>query len=358
MTQLQTRTLIVQKQSIVDKSMHANKSGAENTTNSVVDLEEVSISSSTSSFQSTSSINQKSKTTNSSLSKTKQHQLSHPSVVGKSKPSSSKQASTSTQNLRNTSMLKKHLNILKNNGKKVLMGASASTEANKMEKDSHHEKQSSMIASIESSPKSLSSESSMLNSHHQQAESTRLAENDESTESLKSRMIAYENQIRELTSELNQTAQCKVKINDLQLEIERLSRLYDYEISKKNKYEEKLQSLKQMAEEKQIESAAIKFEFRKMQELKESLLAEKNYLKTYLNATSTYHSTLTANASSPSSNQQAASSSSTTTTIATTTNGQHMSPISIKPFQVHGSASRASATFASSVINNTNNYES
>ena len=38
-----------------------------------------------------------------------------------------------------------------------------------------------------------------------------------------------------------------------------------------------------MAEEKQIESAAIKFEYRKVQELKESLASENAYLKSLLN---------------------------------------------------------------------------
>jgi hypothetical protein len=61
-----------------------------------------------------------------------------------------------------------------------------------------------------------------------------------------------------------------------------LSRLYDYEISKQSKFEEKLFNLKQLAEEKQIESAALKFEYRKIKELKENLLAENSYLKSLL----------------------------------------------------------------------------
>ena len=61
-----------------------------------------------------------------------------------------------------------------------------------------------------------------------------------------------------------------------------MSRLYDYEIGNRNKYEEKLASLKQMAEEKQIESAAIKFEFRKMQDLREAVIAENQYLKSMM----------------------------------------------------------------------------
>jgi hypothetical protein len=74
----------------------------------------------------------------------------------------------------------------------------------------------------------------------------------------------------------------QMKIKELNYEIERLSRLYDFEVSKQNKYEEKIQVFKQMAEEKQIESAALKYEYRKMQELKDNLVAENTYLKSYI----------------------------------------------------------------------------
>ena len=80
--------------------------------------------------------------------------------------------------------------------------------------------------------------------------------------------------INELKNEINTSYQSskeyKHEIRDLQMEIERLSQLYNFELNKQTKYEEKMISLKQTAEEKQIESAAIKYEFRKVQELKES----------------------------------------------------------------------------------------
>lgn len=72
------------------------------------------------------------------------------------------------------------------------------------------------------------------------------------------------------------------KIKDLQNEIERLSRLYDYEIGKQVKFEERLLTLKQIAEEKQIESAALKYEYRKVIEHKENLQSENAYLKSLL----------------------------------------------------------------------------
>lgn len=78
----------------------------------------------------------------------------------------------------------------------------------------------------------------------------------------------------------------QTKIKELQNEIDRLSRLYDYEIGKQSKFEEKLMSLKQLAEEKQIESAALKFEYRKMKEVKETLQAENAYLKSVISSTS------------------------------------------------------------------------
>jgi hypothetical protein len=61
-----------------------------------------------------------------------------------------------------------------------------------------------------------------------------------------------------------------------------LSRLYDYEKCKQSKYDEKIQLYKQMAEEKQIESAALKYEYRKIQEINDNLLTENTYLKNYI----------------------------------------------------------------------------
>jgi hypothetical protein len=99
----------------------------------------------------------------------------------------------------------------------------------------------------------------------------------------------YEHRISELTAEIGKsqryTSESHAKCHNLQAEIDRLSSLYDYEIGNRNKNEERLAGLRQLAEEKQIESAAIKFEFRKVQELKENLLAENQYLKTLLTTT-------------------------------------------------------------------------
>ena len=89
----------------------------------------------------------------------------------------------------------------------------------------------------------------------------------------------------------------QMKIKELNSEIERLSRLYDFEVSKQSKYEEKIQLFKQMAEEKQIESAALKYEYRKMQELKDNLMAENSYLKTYIMQPQTPTTSTTASAS-------------------------------------------------------------
>jgi hypothetical protein len=66
-------------------------------------------------------------------------------------------------------------------------------------------------------------------------------------------------------SELNESA---MKLRELQAEI--------------GKYEEKMLSFKKIAEEKQIESAALKYEYRKVQEVKDSLLSENAYLKSLL----------------------------------------------------------------------------
>ena len=50
-------------------------------------------------------------------------------------------------------------------------------------------------------------------------------------------------------------------------------------LSKKSSVDDKMQDLKKTAEEKQIESAALKYEFRK---IKENLSAENNLLKSFL----------------------------------------------------------------------------
>ena len=99
---------------------------------------------------------------------------------------------------------------------------------------------------------------------------------------INAKFFEYEQRINELSAELSKSQRVQIRCNDLQSEIERMSRLYDYEIGNRNKYEEKLASLKQMAEEKQIESAAIKFEFRKMQDLREAVIAENQYLKSMM----------------------------------------------------------------------------
>jgi hypothetical protein len=91
----------------------------------------------------------------------------------------------------------------------------------------------------------------------------------------------YEAKIKPIDSA---AAANSIRLKDLQMEIERLSRLYDFEVAKQMKYEEKMLNLKQMAEEKQIESAALKYEYRKVQEIKDNLIAENNSLKQFLNS--------------------------------------------------------------------------
>jgi hypothetical protein len=63
------------------------------------------------------------------------------------------------------------------------------------------------------------------------------------------------------------------------MEISRISRQYEQDIGRKISEEEKVLSFKKIAEEKQIESAALKFEYRKM---KEALSAENSMLKSFL----------------------------------------------------------------------------
>lgn len=93
-------------------------------------------------------------------------------------------------------------------------------------------------------------------------------------------------EIETLRQKIQLTDSNQLKIKELNAEIERLSRLYDYEIGKQAKYEEKITFFKQIAEERQIESAALKYEFRKIQDLKDSLFAENSYLKSYINQSS------------------------------------------------------------------------
>ena len=82
-------------------------------------------------------------------------------------------------------------------------------------------------------------------------------------------------------------------MEELQHEIDRLKLLYESSVIKHMSDENKMQTLKRIAEEKQIESAAIKFEFREIQEKlitekgdlskeKENLSAQNNVLKCFL----------------------------------------------------------------------------
>lgn len=77
----------------------------------------------------------------------------------------------------------------------------------------------------------------------------------------------------------HQTEFHRKQIESLQMEISRISRQYEQDIGRKISEEEKVLSFKKIAEEKQIESAALKFEYRKM---KEALSAENSMLKSFL----------------------------------------------------------------------------
>lgn len=161
------------------------------------------------------------------------------------------------------SAIKKHLNLLKSNSKKVLMGSSAS-------------------------PASLPARG--VNTRLVKTPSTQLASNinrsSSQSQSSSPVSIEYESKINELANEIKNSELIKQelenKLKDLQSEMERLSRLYDFEMGQKSRNEENLQNMKKIAEEKQCESAAIKFEYRKIQELKENLLNENSYLKSLL----------------------------------------------------------------------------
>jgi hypothetical protein len=126
---------------------------------------------------------------------------------------------------------------------------------------------------------------------------------------MNAKISEYEQRINELTAEISRsqryTSDTHAKCHSLQAEIDRLSSLYDFEVGNRNKYEEKLASLRQIAEEKQIESAAIKFEYRKIQEVRENLLAENQYLKSLL-AKSSNNGNICATPNSNGSSQQQA----------------------------------------------------
>jgi hypothetical protein len=136
---------------------------------------------------------------------------------------------------RNTtgSSLKKHLNLLKTNSKKVLLGQSSNHHSSHNTNNSNNDKNTNQSNHANSSTNSINSLSPLNQSK---------------------------------ASEFNESA---FKLRELQTEI--------------GKYEEKMLSLKKIAEEKQIESAALKYEYRKVQELKDNLLSENAYLKSMLN---------------------------------------------------------------------------
>jgi hypothetical protein len=161
--------------------------------------------------------------------------------------------------------LKKHLNILKTNSKKVLMGSTSTTtttaatvpsssSSGVLSKPSVSKKPS--IASSSGSPKSLNNMTGSL----------------VSTDTISSKNSSYSL----ATSNAEQSQQV---IDELKQEIDKLK----FEVSRREEDEEaKLNQFKRIAEEKQIESAALKYEFRKLQEMKENLSAENNLFKSFL----------------------------------------------------------------------------
>jgi hypothetical protein len=203
-----------------------------------------------------------------------------------------------------TSSLKKHLNILKNNGKKVLLGShnnSNNNNNNNLNPNPNGSSSSTVFTNNKPQPltkmtgnsgnSGTSSKSGNGGIKHQSPTSlvstSPSLSTSPSTNIPFSKLQEYEMKITELKNEINtsyqSTNEYKHEIKDLQMEIERLSHLYNFELTKQTKYEEKMISLKQTAEEKQIESAAIKYEFRKVQELKDNLAAENAYLKSLIN---------------------------------------------------------------------------
>jgi hypothetical protein len=158
--------------------------------------------------------------------------------------------------------LKKHLNILKTNSKKVLMGSTSTTAATVpsssssgvLSKPSVSKKPS--IASSSGSPKSLNNMTGSL----------------VSTDTISSKNSSYSL----ATSNAEHSQQV---IDELKQEIDKLK----FEVSRREEDEDaKLNQFKRIAEEKQIESAALKYEFRKLQEMKENLSAENNLFKSFL----------------------------------------------------------------------------
>ena len=259
--------------SMDSKSTNCAASSIESNNSEILSTSTSSATSTSTTAGTTSSSFQPANKTDTSLkSSKKKNDTSSNQCSAKANTSGSQSRSTPTNSL------KKHLNILKNNSKKVLLGSSSSTNASATSSNSIN-KQAQLA--IKSSPV-LSTKASSLNSTKSQNQSVNT-----SPSQLNTKLHEYETKINELNNEINMsqrnTSESQGKIKDLQLEIERLSRLYDFEINKKSKYEEKILSLKQLAEEKQIESAAIKFEYRKVQELKESLASENAYLKSLLN---------------------------------------------------------------------------
>jgi hypothetical protein len=211
-----------------------------------------------------------------------------------------------------TSSIKKHLNLLKSNSKKVLLGSSsaaviASNVATvamtpvgnrsatlKSSSTAHHSSNVQTKTSANTSCISATSNSTLNFSLTNSPNSSCSSSSDKQHVYLAMKLNEYETKIRELNTEIDSSqrnsTESRMKIKELQMEIERLSRLYDFEISKQSKYEEKMLALKQMAEEKQIESAALKYEYRKVQEIKDNLIAENNSLKSFLNSLNLHHS--------------------------------------------------------------------
>ncbi len=124
-----------------------------------------------------------------------------------------------------------------------------------------------------------------------------------------------------ITSAANNTASSN-RVVELEAELARLSHLYDTEVSTRTQWEDKALSAKRMAEERQIEAAALKYEYRKVQELKESLLAENAYLKAVIGSGNSVSS------SSPLLNTGLQQQASTSSPVSTTSNNN--SPSSSK----------------------------
>jgi len=158
--------------------------------------------------------------------------------------------------------LKKHLNILKTSSKKALMGSASSPAtipsscslSGGFSKPSLSKKPS--ITSSSTSPKSLNNMTASLLS----------------ADTISSKDSSYSL----ATSNAEHSQQV---IDELRHEIEKLR----FELNRYVEDEDiKLGQFKRIAEEKQIESAALKYEFRKLQDMKENLSAENNLFKSFL----------------------------------------------------------------------------